>query len=1023
MGDIDILKDQLIASYKKLKNHIYYDNYAVIQRFELANFEFENFRNDKDIFDKDVFDRFFYKFAEDLISDFDNVISDIVNKIDVISLPKSVSNDKDSIKVISNCNKKKNNISKIHYFIDLPIEGHILSVLWIIKSGFVLDKRLYNNCYANRINDTLIDSILNNKNIFSPFLFHPYYEKYSSWRDNALNSITTLLKDNKNAIMLSLDFKDYYYRSLIDFKRLNDDIIDSKEKINVPHTDFDEKLNSFIEKVFNCYSLKFKRIFDKNNEENLPMIPLGFLPSLIIANWNLQGFDQSILEDINPFYYGRYVDDVLIVMESHEKSELHGEQHINELSLNKFIEKYLTYKHENPHNNIFKKNNSDWMLCDIHVHNNEENYYPYNNLKIQNDKLKIYKFSYKCSDVILKNFRKEIYKNSSEFRLMHGFESIIDELEDNIYQINYRESINKLNDIENVKINKFEISKILTRLNIASKNMSNTISMDIVKEILNAFNGKSLEFFSLWEKLFSFLYINNKFEELCLYCLDIINEISTISFCIKDNNSQKETFDFLLKDIDETYNIKNSLFKFLYFSLVRTFSLKSFNENNYHFKRLLTHINENTFDNYNYKKDIKMILFSLMQNNNLMKYPLQNAYMVYKNNDNYNLIKTNNGDYDEFLGIYPRFIKLHEFILYNINKELFKKNCDLNYINDSINLYYKYNFEDKGNINEIKEGCGLNVKDICNLNCNMCKKEHMSYNYACKVFNIGTDIKQRIKVGLLNTKLEEKDIADRIKKIPNLSNKRFDMLKKLINESIKKEVDLLLMPEMYIPYEWIGELVKISKDHQMAIIFGVEPIESEGYVGNYIMMAFPFIINEKYYESTLFYRLKNHYAPSEIKLLKTYGKELIRTEKDFYYLFNWNNVYIAPYYCFEITDISSRNIFKSWCDIITVSEFNKDVNYFNGIGESLSRDLFCYCIKSNTSEFGGNVIIQPSSSENKYLINLKGGDDDYVVTCNLDINILRENAIKDDVYDKENTFKPKPPGLDMTIIKKRMKLE
>ena len=67
---------------------------------------------------------------------------------------------------------------------------------------------------------------------------------------------------------------------------------------------------------------------------------------------------------------------------------------------------------------------------------------------------------------------------------MHGFESIIDELEDNIYQINYRESINKLNDIENVKINKFEISKILTRLNIASKNMSNTISMDIVKEIL-----------------------------------------------------------------------------------------------------------------------------------------------------------------------------------------------------------------------------------------------------------------------------------------------------------------------------------------------------------------------------------------------------------------------------------------------------------------------------------------------------------------------------------------------------------
>ena len=141
-----------------------------------------------------------------------------------------------------------------------------------------------------------------------------------------------------------------------------------------------------------------------------------------------------------------------------------------------------------------------------------------------------------------------------------------------------------------------------------------------------------------------------------------------------------------------------------------------------------------------------------------------------------------------------------------------------------------------------------------------------------------------------------------------------------------------------------------------------------------------------------------------------------------YYLFNWNNIHISPYYCYEIADIQDRSIFKSQCDIITVSEFNKDVNYFNNIAESLCRDLFCYCIKSNTSEFGGNVILQPSSSKNKYLINLKGGEDDYIVTHNLNIKKLRENAIKNDEYSDDSYFKPKPPGFNKNHVKKRMGL-
>ena len=506
------LENQLKSAYRKYKNHVYYDNYSAIQRFDLAKFEVENFKisfvdkaeyeHNKD-FEK-AFDDYFSKLAYDLTNDWCNKIKNIINNIDVISFPKNVEsvNDKKN-NIITNFKKSSSDVSKIHYFIDLPVEGHILGVLWILRLGYVLDDKLYKHCYGNRLNEYLLENLKENDNSeeydFSPFLFQPYYKKYQSWRDDGLDVADNLLKNKKNAIILSLDFKDYYYRSLIDFKDLFEDIKDTQEKLNIQYDEIEEEfnnnLNNFIKEVFEIYSSKFNRkitneaLYPNENLDNkkhnleykkLPMIPLGFLPSLIIANWNLHGIDQIILEDVNPSYYGRYVDDILIVFGSHEKSKSNGIQHIEEINLNDFLNKYFTPNSKYPHNCIFKVNEKDdgnnvYKVYNTPFSENDEKYYHYENLEIQGNKLKMYKFSYNNSDAIIKNFRKEISKNSSEFKLMHDSESIKNELEDGIYKINYNDSINKLNSINDVKINKFEISKILSRLINSSKYMDEKI--------------------------------------------------------------------------------------------------------------------------------------------------------------------------------------------------------------------------------------------------------------------------------------------------------------------------------------------------------------------------------------------------------------------------------------------------------------------------------------------------------------------------------------------------------------------
>lgn len=1071
------LTNQLQSAYRKCKTTIYYDNYSTIPRLEFANFE-----KNPQIFDIEYkINQFFPELAKIILDEeeFDDLIDFICDNIDVIAFPKHVdeSNKKDN-EVIRNFHLKNFNMDKLHYFIDLPIIGHILGVLWILRCGYLLDDKLYKNCYGNRLNNYLLDKLKNKRSDyyvnndcsdFSPFLFIPYYQNYQSWRDNGLESVNNLLDDKKNAIMISLDLKEYFHRSLIDFDELKKDLMDTRNyvngKLNYSNTSseeevnvkIDERLTNFIEKVFYAYSNKFNRKYSTKSLDNkkiftnkYPMIPVGFSPSLIISNWNLQGFDQAIVENVRPHYYGRYVDDILIVLGSHEKSESHGLQQIEEKTFDELIERYLTDKNH-PKTHIFKKQKrrteNIYRIFNQSFKNAEGNKitYHYEGLEIQDSKLKTYFFSHKYSNAMIENFKNEIRKNSSEFRLMHDLESIKQDFKENLYKINYKESINKIRDINNVEVNKFEISKILSRLIWISSDSTDNIDDEIIKNMIDAFKGKIFDYLTLWDKLFTLLLINNKYG----YLRDLIRYIQKNIGNITYSSIKENSYKYEIKNVKDEEIVKTSLMKYLYYTLSRVFSLKY----NLAVKKIIEDIEFDFNDDLeiNFANQISNCLYSSMQNTSLMKYPLQNLSNIFDDFDEtteFDLINQKNGCRGLFNGFcYPRFIKLHECILHIINNELFCEKEDFarlkeslkslneeyldedfielflgkhfgeDYLEKAFNFYQEKNFKREENM--YKD----HITRECELEC--ANGKHCPFKIYgetqfkdINVIKIKGNRKNKIKVGLLNANVDLNDFEKRILGKPNLSSQRFDKIKLLINEAIRKNVDLLIIPEMYIPYEWIENIVKISKDHQMAIIFGIGPIEHQGEMGNYIMMAMPFIFNDKYHECALMYRPKNHYSPHEMNQFEKYEKK-INGDRDIakYYMCIWKGIHIVPYCSYEIASVDDRSIFKSCCDIVTVSECNKDTKYINGIAESLSRDLFCYCIKSNVTAYGGSCIIQPTSD--KYLINVKGGEDDYIVTQDLDIKKLRKNAIKSDKIKDSSNFESKPPGFWKNNVKER----
>ena len=1052
-----ILVNQLKNAYRKYKTHVYYDNHSAIQREKLANFEALHFCDygnyEESFFNKSYSDEVFIKLANMIIN---NDLSKFTQNINVMAFPKKMKNEDSD--VISNFKESSKTIEQIHYFIDLPVEAHILGVLWILRCGYVLDDKLYKNCYGNRLNRHLLDSLKENYNEtctkdFSPFLFEPYYKKYQSWRDNALNNVKNLMKHEKDAIMISLDFKNYYYSSLIDFDAMKKDISHAKERINKlfygenfdSFKDIDETLTVFIQDVFNKYFKKFNvsNYFYDENDEPYPFIPLGFLPSLIIANWNLQAFDQAILEDVHPSYYGRYVDDILIVLDSHEKSESHGNPPFQEMSAADVIKKYFTGADENnpPLNNIFYADDEVTQSSNEYSDNEEKIIYHVNNLKnreindieyhyenlqIQSQKVKLYTFSYKNSTAIIDNFKKEIIKNSSEFKLMNDSDKLFAEFENKLFEIDYAESINKLNNINSVKINKFEISKLLSGILQASVFSSQNIDDEIIGKVIEAFNSNIFEFFILWEKLFSLLYMNCNDVELVNIINQIYNQVDDLEY-----EPEKATF---IYTIENNLNIlKDSLKSFIKSTITRVLSLKSTDL----FKELSFYeINDTTYV-HPYLQSSFNFIFSSMINNSLMKFPLQNTFRVQnliktnwgtKNNFediSYDLMKNNESENESlFKGFcFPRYIKLHEVQLNYLYNNIFKngeKNQFEEKLKDSIDLHSKLNFYEHQN-SKICSNIHKVLHLGCKYNCN--ETSDCPVNDIYKTITIGNNDKNELKIGLINTKLNNQDFISRLDGKPNLKMDRFNKIKILINKAVENDVELLLMPEMYIPYEWINEIINMSKMHQMAIIFGLEPIIHENIVYNFIMGTMPFEYENSYYETMVSCRLKNHYSPEESQYIQL--KHLKEPEeKNKYYLYSWNGIHIVPYYCYEIADIHNRSNFKSCCDIVTISEFNKDAIYFSNIAESLTRDLYCYCIKCNTSEFGGTGIICPASSEYKKIVDLKGGENDYLVIQQIDVGKIRRNALHSDSisHKKDKILKPNPPGINKDIIKERMNL-
>jgi hypothetical protein len=965
------IRPTVLLAYNKLKNYVYYDNFNTHLRARLAQFD-----------NKASFDQKIDELAASLnnyisTKECDDYLTTLLGDIKEYILPKSFAHDThlEEAGFISNFVGKKAKLEKANLLIDAPIEIHLISIIWIIQEGYLLASEITNNYgYELAIAENT------NKVVSGKKLFNPYFEKYQLWRDKGIKTAKSIISGGSNTLLIGLDIKSYFPSIDLDFKKV-------KNSINY------QDANNGIAKKELIWTSLLKRIhyaYKTNCNKTNNCLPIGLLSSGVLGNWYLKDFDNSVRDQLSPAYYGRYVDDIFIVLSDvrNPKTTRKGANNILQYVVDRFFKDIL-----------FKEGDLVKIAPDIAK-----------NLTISSEKFNIYYFDHNWPLAILNNFEKKLQENSSAFWFLPEEESLEQKFEEKAFDLVYSDSINKFRSVREINQSKYGASVFLAKRIKLAVLAETPVDKENTKQILAFFQGRvALEYWGLWEKVFTLFVVTNDISGITRFLKHCLDQID------------------VLEIIDETHaSVKEDMVVHLKESLALALSLKP----KLLLKKALREAVKTNLTIKSIEELLAQFRSSLMVRQHYLLFPFL-AYTKYGHNPKNDLVfkdfpfskirsEKDLEISDQLNQWCPRFVLWQELSLRQLYIEIVKgKSSGLfdNLAGDSfynkIHLAHQllndlpspFSETKRKNPNPVETEI---IHEVIN-ELNISDKRHLELHRV----KVKGESKSKIKIALANLKVDSKNVEAAIQANPVLNRTRRKEFLAILNSASIENVDLLVFQENVFPFSWLFQLSDEARRKKRGIIAGLEHVvNSKGECYNLAVTLLPFS-NNGIPDTVIVPRLKNHYSPFERKVIEGNRKTVPVPNPFLYHLFSWRGMQFTLFNCYELADILHRSMIKSEVDVLIAVEFNKDVNYFANIVESVSRDIHCYVVQVNTSDYGDSRITQPKKTEEMNIIQLKGGENPVLLTALLDIKTLREfQSSTVDYQLHKKTFKPTPPLFD-----------
>lgn len=879
------------------------------------------------------------------------------------------------------------------------VDFQIISALWIIFVGHLFDAALdRKTSFGNRIRRTYReprDERIRSPsvNLSTPGLFAPYFSAYREWREGGLNAMDAALESGESILAITMDIEKFYHR------------VSPKFLLRPAFLKFVQLSLSAAERRFTEQLLAAMAAWYANTPDFAKRpegaIPVGLSASKIVANVLLLEFDRAVLAKLKPIYYGRYVDDIFLVLRAAPND--YGAQRVTK-GIAEALAPLLKVK----------KNGTgpDSLALNLPYAKDSE-------LVFAGPKQKIFSLSSAHGSDLVHHIRDQIRQQSSEYRLLPAVPESGIAMASRALLATPSAALqaDALRKADVVSVRRLGFSLLLSDIETYASDLKPDSWLSIRQE----FYGLVSRHVVTPSGFFEFLgYIPRVFG-LMLSCGDtkeakrLISELSIIANILRSTTTLGEA------DNKDAFQLCLQQYAFALLQAgLQAATLRSVDLSP-GYLGVLRKLKD-------LSQDIQ-IPSSLAALESLVKRILladwgRRPYKEYWFQSQQS---------DEIGPKVPREMEVRRQLRLGAVRRFRSEATDLKVPHwpalvfptrplriDEIGLVAPAVLSDPVLFRiAVRFLRGAEVVSAASLG-------YVGSNVPSAIahFNVPGRSKQLIRIAVTSMETLDSQWAAAAKGNQDRSAKRYIAFNGLINRILKEKMrpDYIVMPELSVPLRWALRAARKLASNGVSMLAGVEYHKDRltrklrndclvslttywpGYASSIVVLQPKFepAHGERLGLKELLGKKGVLHKPVGVKAKPT--------------LYGHCGFYFSPLICSDLTNIAHRHELRGAVDALFALEWNPDTKTFSSLVESTANDLHAFVIQANNRKYGDSRIRGPASHEyERDIVQVKGGISDYYVVGEIDYERLRLEQRR---RVKAPKFKPKPIGYVMSKLRK-----
>ncbi|MCX8156050.1 MAG: RNA-directed DNA polymerase [Verrucomicrobiae bacterium] len=871
-----------------------------------------------------------------------------------------------------------------------PVDFHIVSTLWIMKVGQYYDACLGVEAKGSRLrryteveNDLPPDRIPE-LNPYATGCFRPYAVDYKNWRSSGLAAIRKSLENKESVVAITMDIRQFYHRVCPEFLLDPDFLDEAKLKLSA-----DQK--TFTRQMITALATWAQSSGQPETSQRPIGLPVGLTASKVIANVALLAFDRAVKRELSPIYYGRYVDDVFLVIR--DTGEFSSSS-----ALGQFIVDRLR--------GLLRKADTGNSYRFVPVYDKERSL-----MEFAEAKQKMFLLSGQAGLDLLDGIEQQVNDASSEWRMLADLPDDEGELLKNILCPGRDASaaVDNLRKADGVSVRRLEFSLVLRNLEAIERDLppsawkkQRKAFFDVVFNHILTIPGV-FDFFPFLTRLLGLSVACGEFD----IAVKLVRRFQQVMRHMKQTtrfeptNAVASCLEYtarafalsVLQALGPSPNVKKSLWRLWK-------ALDALADGRLAMTK--SEISSAAFQLWLHDLGRQSYRESLMKRGTLaaqarVKFPPIKIDVVAKR-------KLRVAEIEAFIEAAQPLLKRTPFLgALVFPTRPFSPAEITQLIPESLNkpqILWRFVKALRGLAISPPPGNGTGQKTI-------------QGDRPIRLPVENAPAKPLVALPCLLTHLGSWRASVRGQIDPD--KRRYFRINRLVNDILRhpKKPHYIIFPELSIPRNWFGRIAYKLAKSGISVIAGLE-YEHHGHslVSNQVWAS---LVTDVlgYRSSVIYWQEKEEAALHEERELWQQARLRLAPmgaiQKP---VIQHGLCAFGLLVCSELTDMQNRLRFRGNVDAIFVAEWNQDTKTFASLVEAAALDVHCYVVQVNNRAYGDCRIRAPAKEDhNRDLVRLKGGVTDYFVVGELDVPALRE--FQSQARSPDKPFKPVPSGFEL----------